>query len=195
MMGKVYCLVVLLFVSVNAFAQKKDAVKSNSVQIGGLDDPTINKEVKPLILLDGKVYTGLINQINPDSIAEVNVVRDTTFIKRFGKQAINGIVFITTKGHQNVYTAKNNDSWFHDQGTIMPKGPLVIIDDKVIADSLESYSVALKSINPAEIMSVSVLKDAAAAAIYGVRGINGVIIITTKHNKKGNSLIKKSKNQ
>lgn len=48
---------------------------------------------------------------------------------------------------------------------------------------------ALSDLNPSEIESFSVLKDAAAAAIYGARGSNGVILITTKRGKKGASQI------
>ncbi len=48
---------------------------------------------------------------------------------------------------------------------------------------------ALTDINPSEIESFSVLKDAAAAAIYGARGSNGVILITTKRGRKGNATI------
>jgi iron complex outermembrane receptor protein len=43
----------------------------------------------------------------------------------------------------------------------------------------------LNSINPADIASIEVLKDASATAIYGSRGANGVIIITTKKGRKG----------
>lgn len=43
----------------------------------------------------------------------------------------------------------------------------------------------LSSLNPAEIESIDVLKDASATAIYGSRGANGVILITTKRGKKG----------
>lgn len=52
----------------------------------------------------------------------------------------------------------------------------------------EEYTVALNplsTINPSDIESIEVLKDASAAAIYGVRGANGVILITTKRGKKG----------
>lgn len=48
---------------------------------------------------------------------------------------------------------------------------------------------ALSDLNPSEIESFSVLKDAAAAAIYGARGSNGVILITTKRGKTGASAI------
>ncbi|MEJ0082008.1 MAG: TonB-dependent receptor plug domain-containing protein [Puia sp.] len=43
----------------------------------------------------------------------------------------------------------------------------------------------LSNINPADIESISVLKDADATAIYGSRGANGVILITTKKGKPG----------
>jgi TonB-linked SusC/RagA family outer membrane protein len=47
----------------------------------------------------------------------------------------------------------------------------------------------LSTINPADIESIDVLKDASSAAIYGSRGANGVIIITTKKGKRGESSI------
>lgn len=47
----------------------------------------------------------------------------------------------------------------------------------------------LSAINPNDILSIDVLKDASATAIYGSRGANGVIIITTKKGKKGESKI------
>jgi TonB-dependent starch-binding outer membrane protein SusC len=46
---------------------------------------------------------------------------------------------------------------------------------------------ALATINPADIVSVEILKDASAAAIYGARGANGVVLITTRRGKKGES--------
>ena len=46
---------------------------------------------------------------------------------------------------------------------------------------------ALSTINPSDIQSIEILKDASATAIYGSRGANGVVIITTKSGKKGKS--------
>src|SRR5690606_18474478 len=54
--------------------------------------------------------------------------------------------------------------------------PLIVLDGV-------PYSGAINSINPADIQTVSVLKDAASAALYGARGANGVIMITTKRAK------------
>jgi len=48
---------------------------------------------------------------------------------------------------------------------------------------------ALSTLNPADIVSVEILKDASASAIYGSRGANGVVIITTKRGKAGESKV------
>lgn len=51
------------------------------------------------------------------------------------------------------------------------------------------YSTAIAGINPADIETITVLKDAAATAIYGARAANGVIVITTKRGKQGKTKI------
>lgn len=61
---------------------------------------------------------------------------------------------------------------------------------KVFVDGFEVNYVYLNSMSPAEIESVSVLKDAAALAIYGERGANGVIDVRTKRGKSGEALVK-----
>jgi TonB-linked SusC/RagA family outer membrane protein len=58
-------------------------------------------------------------------------------------------------------------------------------DALVVIDGLQQDMSALNTMDPYEIESVSVLKDASATAIYGIRGANGVIIITTKRGKSG----------
>lgn len=61
------------------------------------------------------------------------------------------------------------------------QGPLIIIDGVVGAD--------IRNINFQEVESVDVLKDGSAAAIYGTRGTNGVVIITTKRAKAGTTSV------
>jgi TonB-linked SusC/RagA family outer membrane protein len=69
--------------------------------------------------------------------------------------------------------------------------PLYVIDGIPITTgdfspgNLGSRTNALADINPADIESMEILKDAAAAAIYGSRGANGVVLITTKKGKAG----------
>lgn len=59
--------------------------------------------------------------------------------------------------------------------------PLYVIDGVPVGTSIRDFS-------PSDIESMQVLKDASAAAIYGARAANGVIIITTKHGKKNQPL-------
>ncbi len=70
--------------------------------------------------------------------------------------------------------------------------PLYVIDGIPLSKDLASYNFSgeyrqdpLSLINPSDVESIDVLKDAAAAAIYGSRATNGVILITTKQGKKG----------
>ena len=64
--------------------------------------------------------------------------------------------------------------------------PLIVIDGMPISnDGISGASNPLSLINPADIESVSILKDASATAIYGSRASNGVIMITTKKGKRG----------
>lgn len=61
--------------------------------------------------------------------------------------------------------------------------PLIVVDDVIFMGSL-------KDINPNDIASYDVLKDATSAAAYGSRSANGVIIITTKKGKSGKPVIR-----
>jgi len=62
------------------------------------------------------------------------------------------------------------------------RSPLYVVDGA-------PYASAISSINPADIENITILKDAAATSIYGSRGANGVILVTTKKGKSGMSNI------
>jgi TonB-linked SusC/RagA family outer membrane protein len=65
--------------------------------------------------------------------------------------------------------------------------PLFVVDGLPLDNSSTGNGDPLNFINPADIESMDVLKDASATAIYGARGANGVILITTKKGKAGTS--------
>lgn len=86
-----------------------------------------------------------------------------------------------------------------------PQDPLWVIDglplegndvpnfsDKDNIDQLQNFSIA--GLNPNDIEDITILKDAAATAIYGARAANGVISITTKRGKKGSMVVNFSAN-
>lgn len=64
-------------------------------------------------------------------------------------------------------------------GTNGNTNPLIVVDGVVTNDGV------LSSLNPADVESVQILKDAASSAIYGARAANGIIMVTTKHAKPG----------
>ncbi|MBL0745513.1 SusC/RagA family TonB-linked outer membrane protein [Chryseolinea lacunae] len=75
--------------------------------------------------------------------------------------------------------------------------PLYVIDGLPIYPDNASYGTggdrqsknALASLNPADIESIEVLKDASATSIYGSRGANGVVLVTTKRGKDGQTSV------
>ena len=66
-------------------------------------------------------------------------------------------------------------------GTIGESSPLLVIDG-IVSGTADN---GLNGLNPNDIESIDVLKDAASAAIYGARAANGVILVTTKQGKEG----------
>jgi len=68
--------------------------------------------------------------------------------------------------------------------------PIFVIDGVIVGSGSSSNTEnPLSSINPSDVLSMDILKDASATAIYGSRGANGVIIITTKRGKDGTARI------
>jgi TonB-linked SusC/RagA family outer membrane protein len=87
----------------------------------------------------------------------------------------------TEPGRQNfIYNVRGISSTHANQ-------PLVVLDGVICYPGTQDYSLAY--ISPNEIEQVSVLKDAASQALYGAEGAEGVIIITTKHGVKGQTVV------
>src|SRR5689334_18370492 len=63
--------------------------------------------------------------------------------------------------------------------------PLYVVDGIPLVNALGVNSFSMSDLNPNDIASVEILKDASATAIYGSRGANGVVLITTKKGQKG----------
>lgn len=76
--------------------------------------------------------------------------------------------------------------------------PLYVIDGMLVNNDIGETSIGgrgpnlspLSTINPNDIESIEILKDASATAIYGSRGANGVVLITTKKGKKGKGVVR-----
>ena len=130
--------------------------------------------------LDEVIVTGMGTQRRISSVAAVSSVdvkelqTPTTSVANLLGGRVPGVISMQYSGEpgQNI-----SEFWVRGIGTFgASSGALVLID------GLEGD---LNSIDPADIESFSVLKDASATAVYGVRGANGVIIVTTKRGESG----------
>ncbi len=129
-----------------------------------------------------EALTGAVTQIRAEKLEQVpfSSFEQTLQGNIAGLQAVMG----------NGQPGANVSIRIRGQGSISASSePLYVIDGvPVVSGNLTvnaETSNPLASLNPNDIESVSVLKDAAATAIYGSRGANGVILITTKSGKAG----------
>lgn len=154
-----------------------------TVEIAASSSPISVTLTEDAAALDEVVVTGYGSQSKRDvtgsvstvDVEELNAVPATTFAQQLqGRAAGIGIVNDATPGGEATVRIRGF-------GTIGNNDPLYVID------GVPSRSQA--NLNPNDIESLQVLKDASAASIYGSRAANGVIIITTKKGKMGKPVI------
>ncbi|MBC7902439.1 MAG: TonB-dependent receptor, partial [Gemmatimonadaceae bacterium] len=127
-----------------------------------------------------KDLTGAIGSVSAREIEKVT----TNSVDKALQGQVAGLQISTTSG------APGGNTTILIRGISSITGgvePLFVIDGYPVTSV--GYSNPLSTINPADIESIDVLKDASATAIYGSRGSNGVIIITTKRGKSGKAKI------
>lgn len=119
-----------------------------------------------------KDLTGAIAQIRPEKIADQNpntvqdLLRGTPGLMIGFDPSAKGGGSVQIRGQRSVYT----DGGHND--------PLIILDGMI-------FYGEFSELNPDDIEQIDVLKDASAAAVYGAKSANGVIIVSTKKGKKG----------
>ncbi len=136
-----------------------------------------------------KDLTGAIETISSEDITKTP---STSLDQSLGGQVAG--VFIANRGGdaaapinvriRGVGTTGNNQPLFVVDGI-----PLVQTSNQTVNTGSSTESNPLATLNPNDIESINVLKDASAAAIYGARAANGVVIITTKRGKIGKAKV------
>lgn len=116
-----------------------------------------------------KAVTGATAHVKGEDLAKLNT---TNALQALEGQAA-GVNITSTSGQPGGGFKVN----IRGVGTIGNANPLYVVDGVISSD--------ITYLNPADIASVDVLKDAASSAIYGINGANGVILITTKSGKMG----------
>ena len=119
-----------------------------------------------------KLVTGATGQVKGDDIVKMN----TTNPLQAMQGQTPGVNISSTSGQPG----SDMKVTIRGLGTIGSSSPLYLID---------GVGGDISTLNPADIESIDVLKDAASAAIYGAQAANGVVLITTKQGKEGKAKI------
>ena len=124
----------------------------------------------------------LVRIANPNTLeAMKGQIAGVDVLQSNGRPGTNPTV--TIRGRRSINAS--NDPLFVIDGVPMTSGTSTGTDGVVST----SGSNPLNDFNPSDIASMEVLKDAAATAIYGSRGANGVVLITTKRGKSGKTSV------
>lgn len=116
--------------------------------------------------------TGATVQLKGDDIAKLNTTNPLSAMQ--GQTP--GVNIVSTSGQPGAAMSVT----IRGLGTVGNSQPLYLID---------GVGGDITTLNPADIESIDVLKDAASAAIYGAQAANGVVLVTTKSGKEGSSKI------
>ncbi|HCX24440.1 MAG TPA: SusC/RagA family protein, partial [Cytophagales bacterium] len=117
--------------------------------------------------------TGSVATVNPDQVKSL----PTASVDKMLDGRMAGVQVLTDNAPGGNVTVR-----VRGYGTINNNDPLYIVDGVPISNGLNS-------VNPSDIASIQVLKDASAAAIYGSRAANGVVVITTKAGSSSESKV------
>jgi TonB-linked SusC/RagA family outer membrane protein len=119
-----------------------------------------------------KLVTGATVQVKGENIAKLNTTNPLQALQ--GQTP--GVSIASTSGQPG----SDMKVTIRGLGTVGNSGPLYLID---------GVGGDISTLNPADIESIDVLKDAASAAIYGAQAANGVVLITTKSGREGKATI------
>ncbi|MEQ9008683.1 MAG: TonB-dependent receptor plug domain-containing protein, partial [Ekhidna sp.] len=125
-------------------------------------------DIRPQGMVDAsRVLEGQVAGVNVDNVS--GTFGTSARIRIRGNASING----------------NNQPLFVVDGVILEDLSNIDADDLISGNSNTLVSSSIANLNPNDIESFQVLKDASATAIYGARAANGVIVITTKKGRSG----------
>lgn len=134
--------------------------------------------------LDEVVVVGYGTQKKVNLTGSVATIKSDKLVNRTTSNVVN----MLAGQMPGVTVIQNSGQPGADEGILRVRGLGTMGNSSamVIIDGVES---TMSSVNPNDIESISILKDAAASAIYGVRAANGVILITTKKGQQGRAIV------
>lgn len=174
-------------------------MKPYEVAVSGMPSPLVislqedNFNLEEVIVtgygsLKKEAYAGSASIIKMDNLADVPV----TNIGQLLQGSSAGVQFTNTSGQPGAATQiriRGTGSFNASNDPLYVVDGVPIISGNVSTLGTSSGLDILATMNPSDIESISIIKDAAAASLYGSRAANGVIIITTKKGSSGNAKV------
>ncbi|MDE6268174.1 MAG: TonB-dependent receptor [Muribaculaceae bacterium] len=156
------------------FTTREVKVTSSTLDVALMENASVLDEV--VVVGYGvqkkKLVTGATAQIKGDEIAKMNTTSPL--------QAMQGQLAGVNIASESGQPGSGMKVTIRGLGTIGNASPLYLID---------GIGGDISTLNPADIESIDVLKDAASAAIYGAQAANGVVLITTKQGREGKAKV------
>ncbi|WP_430813094.1 TonB family protein [Carboxylicivirga sp. RSCT41] len=141
--------------------------------------------LKPLYIVDGKEFMGDLEDISPDDIASMNVLKGESATNKYGEKAKDGAVEITTKNGLGEKGQLNSGSAKIKSTSNNKATPVFVVDGQ---------KQDINNVNPENIDVVTVIKDPEVTRHYGEGAENGVILVKTKEENEEKVLFKSSDN-
>jgi TonB-linked SusC/RagA family outer membrane protein len=174
-------------------------MKPAEIQVSGTQTPLVvslqedNFNLEEVIVtgygaLKKEAYAGSASIIKMDNLADVPV----TNLGQLLQGSTAGVQFTNTSGQPGAATQiriRGTGSFNASNDPLYVVDGVPIISGNVSTLGTSSGLDILATMNPSDIESISIIKDAAAASLYGSRAANGVIIITTKKGSSGDAKI------
>lgn len=169
---------VLVFSSIGYISQEVTVTNANIINVVMTSDVSELSEVVVVGYGTQKKsdVTGAVAAVSQERLENIP---NTNFVQAM-QASVPGINI-----SQNSGGAEGNSASIRIRGRnsiTAESSPLIVLDNV-------PYSGSISDINPSDILSINILKDASSAAIYGSRGANGVILITTKKGNRGKPVI------
>ncbi|MDO9614688.1 MAG: SusC/RagA family TonB-linked outer membrane protein, partial [Bacteroidota bacterium] len=160
---------------------------------------SINGDNRPLIILDGVIYLGSLNDINPNDIASVDVLKDAVSASVYGSRSANGVIAITTKKGSSAKplitfnTSAGVQAWYNEP--VMMKGEewIKVVNARnqypegttnwMKAGELANLAAGKETVWLDEVTRTGVVQDYQVAVSGAAKGVNYYLSTSYNDNK------------
>ncbi len=158
-------------------------MRTQEIPVAGKD--IINVKLSDeTIGVDEVVVVGYGTQKKTSLIGSVSSVNSTELVKaplsNVSQALVGKLPGLVTRQSSGQPGNDGVDMYIRGFGSLNSNAPMILVD---------GVERSFNNLDPSEIESVTILKDASASAVYGVRGANGVILVTTKRGKESKPVI------